>query len=259
MVNRRIPFYSWFRLFFFAYLVLPQTQGARLFYQDYVDPFLAHHEREIEDFIGRLHDRAKRLGLQYFYQAVEFAQEKFLGRAPQRDTAPAPPTGAAGYAQSLLSRFNLPTAGGMESKPAAPAGPSGDWFSTIGSAVASMTSSGKNHDARAEELSASGTLFPREMGSMSRTEKAQFINNQQDMLDVLHKALAKERTNLGNEDTETDDLAYGVPLKKNRSENSFDRIEHEDVSNVAGGASRRTASGGWASGWFGGDEGPRQR
>lgn len=222
--------------------MLPQTQGARIFYQDYVDPFLARHEREIEDYIGQLHDRAKGLGLQYFYQAVEFAQEKFLGRKPE--PAPAPPTGAASYAQSLLSRFNLPTAAGTENKQGAQGAPTGDWLSTIGSAVAAATSSGKNHDARAEELSASGSLFPREMGSMSRAEKAQFINNQQDLLDVLHKALAKERTNLGDDDT------------AERSENSFDRIEHEDV---AGGASRRTASGGWASGWFGGDETARQR
>lgn len=230
-----------------------------------MDPFLAHHEREIEEFIGSLHERAKKLGLQYLYQAAEFVQEKVLGLPPQRSAAPTPPTGAAGYAQSLLSRFNLPTGTGTgtEGKSATQAG---DWFSTISSAVASVTSSGENHEARAEELSASGTLFPREMASMSRTEKARFISNQRDLLDVLHKALAKEQTNLADEDPETDGLAYGVPLKKNRSENSFDQIEHEDASSLAGGArdrspavGGRTASGGWASGWFGGDDDVRHR
>jgi Protein involved in membrane traffic len=106
----RFPFYSWIRLFFMAYLVLPQTQGARVLYQEYVEPFLVHHEREIDEFIGRTHERAKAAGLQYFYQAIDFIREKILGLPPQRaaTAAPPPPVGAAAYAQSLLSRFNLP-------------------------------------------------------------------------------------------------------------------------------------------------------
>lgn len=242
-----IPFYSWLRLFFFAYLVLPQTQGARLFYQDYVDPFLEHHEREIEEFIGRAHERAKLLGLQYFYQVVDLIREKVLGRPAPRPATP-PSSGPAAYAQALLSRFNIPApaASGGAAAGAAGGGAQSDWFSTISSAVASVTSSGKNHEARAEELSASGTLFPREMSAMSRTEKAEFISNQRDLLDVLHAALVKEQGSLGEEGD--DDLAYGgAPLKKKRSENSFDHIDHEDAS----------GGGGWASGWFGGDEGGR--
>ena len=212
-----------------------------------MDPFLERHEREIEEHIGRLHEQAKGMGLQYFYQLVELVQEKVLGRQPQRPAAPSAPTSTAGYVQSLLSSFNLPTSTDTKST-----GLSSDWFSAIGSAVASVTSSAKSHEARAEELSASGTLFPREMASMSRAEKAQFLSSKRDQLDVLHRALAKEQSNLGDADTETDDLAYGVPLKKNRSDNSFDRIEHDDVG---GAGERRTASGGWASGWFGGGDG----
>ncbi|KAL4913286.1 TB2/DP1, HVA22 family-domain-containing protein [Aspergillus aurantiobrunneus] len=213
------PFYSWIRLAFFAYLVLPQTQGARTLYQDYVDPFLAHHEREIEEFIGRSHERAKALGLQYFYQLIDLIRERVLGLPPQRPPAP-PPASAASYAQSLLSRFNLPSAVGGNN----PA-PANDWYSAISSAVASVTSPGKSPEARAEALSASGTLLPREFESKSRAEKAKFYSNQRDMLDVLRDALMKEERSLDD-----DGLAYGgAPLRKNRSDNSFDHIEHEDT------------------------------
>ncbi|KAL4807265.1 TB2/DP1, HVA22 family-domain-containing protein [Aspergillus unguis] len=214
-----IPFYSWIRLSFFAYLVLPQTQGARMLYQDYVEPFLAHHEREIEEFIGRSHERAKALGLQYFYQGIDWIRERVLGLPPQRPPTP-PPAGAASYAQSLLSRFNLPSAvGGTNPAPA------NDWYSAISSAVAAVTSPGKSQEARAEELSASGSLLPREFESKSRAEKARFYSKQRDLLDVLRDALINEEKNL-----EDDGLAYGgAPLRKNRSDNSFDHIEHEDI------------------------------
>ncbi|KAL2834234.1 TB2/DP1, HVA22 family-domain-containing protein [Aspergillus cavernicola] len=240
-----IPFYSWMRLGFFAYLVLPQTQGARMLYQDYVDPFLAHHEREIEDFIGRSHERAKTLGLQYLYQAIDWIRERVLGLPPQRPQTP-PPAGTASYAQSLLSRFNLPSAVGGTS----PA-PTNDWYSAISSAVAAVTS-GKSNDARAEELSASGSLLPREMASMSPRDKAKFYSNQRDLLDVLRNALMKEESNLGTAaEVGDEDLAYGgSSLRKNRSDNSFDHIDHEDTRERSPG--RR--SGNWGSSWFGGGE-----
>ncbi|KAL4965704.1 TB2/DP1, HVA22 family-domain-containing protein [Aspergillus stella-maris] len=230
-----IPFYSWIRLSFFAYLVLPQTQGARMMYQEYVEPFLAHHEREIEEFIGRSHERAKALGLQYFYQLIDFVRERVLGLPPQRPATP-PPAGPAAYAQSLLSRFNLPSAVGG-SNPA----PATDWYSAISSAVAGLTSPGKSQEARAEELSASGYLLPREFESKSRAEKARFYSKQRDMLEVLRDALMNEERNL-----EDDGLAYGgAPLRKNRSDNSFDHIEHEDT---------RDRSPRPSSNWFGSDE-----
>ncbi|KAB8230326.1 hypothetical protein ETB97_006718 [Aspergillus alliaceus] len=219
-----IPFYSWIRLFFFSYLVLPQTQGAQILYQTYVDPFLAQHERAIEEFIGRSHERAKALGLQYFYQALDWIRENvFHLPAQQAAAAPPPATGPAAYAQSLLSRFNIPTAaGGNASAPSQGT----DWLSAIGSAVSSMASTGKTPEARAEELSASGSFLPREVASMSRDDKAKYLANQRDMLEVMRNALAKEEQNLHGRD---DDLAYGSSLRKNRSDNSFDHIQPEDI------------------------------
>lgn len=37
---RRIPLYAYLRFFFLLYLVLPQTQGARVIYTVYVHPYL---------------------------------------------------------------------------------------------------------------------------------------------------------------------------------------------------------------------------
>ncbi|OOF96423.1 hypothetical protein ASPCADRAFT_206625 [Aspergillus carbonarius ITEM 5010] len=244
------PFYSWIRLFFFSYLVLPQTQGARSLYQDYVDPFLEHHEREIEEFIGKTHERAKALGLQYFYQALDYIRENILGLPAQRPAPPPPPpTGPAALAQSLLSRLNMPIATGSTAPTA-----NNDWLSAISSVVASVTSSGQSPEARGEELSASGTLLPREIASLPRADRAKFISSQRDILDVLRSALAKEERDLHSAGTEGDDLAYGSPLRKNRSENSFTHVEHEDTQDRSSDAHRRTSSGNWASGWFGSGE-----
>ncbi|KAJ6031300.1 hypothetical protein N7540_002032 [Penicillium herquei] len=233
------PFYSWIRLFFMCYLVLPQTQGARLLYQDYVDPFLTHHEREIEDIIGRSHERAKALGLQYFYQAVDLIRTKILGLPPQQQ-APPPPSGPASYAQSLLSRFNIPTA-------AAASNPS-DWYSALSSALGSVTSPGKSREVHEEELSASGTLLQQRIQSMTGADKAQFISHQREVLDYLRSTLMKEEQAIHRDrENDTDDLAYGAPLRKNKSDNSFDVVDDEDLG------SRSRTSGKWSSGWLGGD------
>lgn len=214
----RFPFYSWIRLFFLCYLVLPQTQGARILYQEYVNPFLTHHEREIEELIGHSHERAKVLGLQYFYKAIDLIRENLLGLPPQRP-APPPPSGPASYAQALLSRFNLPTAGATTTN---------DWYSALGSILSSVTSTGKSREAREEELSASGTLLQRQLSAMTGVEKAQYISTQREVLDYLRSTLAREEQAM-NLDEPEDDLAYGAPLRKNRSDNSFDVVDDEDL------------------------------
>jgi hypothetical protein len=225
-----------------CYLVLPQTQGARLLYQDYVDPFLTHHEREIEDMIGHAHERAKVLGLQYFYMAIDLIREKVMGLPPQRQPPP-PPSGPASYAQSLLSRFNIPAAAAA-STPAA----SNDWYSVLSSTLGSIASTGKSREARAEELSASGTLLQRQLQSMSITQKAEYISAQREVLDHLRSTLMQEEQTMGRGDRETDDLAYGGPLRKDPSDNSFDVVDDEDLGSRA---TRRTSER-WG-GWLGND------
>lgn len=284
----RFPFYSWIRLFFLSYLVLPQTQGARLLYEQYVDPFLAHHEREIEEFIGRSHERAKAMGLQYLNTLIDLVREKLLGLPARRPQTPpsAAASGPAAYAQSLLSRFNIPTAGYTSQGPG-PAPASNDWYSAFTSAISAATGASAvgtgTRDVRPEEL------IPSQVESMSRADRARFF----EMLGTLRSALVRQEPNLeqhdqperaghhrGRDEDEDDDvddgLAYGgvgiggAPLKKNRSDNSFENIEPEDVAShrldhghpaedrrsMANVGSRRSGSGGgWRETWFGGRAG----
>jgi hypothetical protein len=69
-----VPFYSWIRFFAHLYLILPGSQGATFLYQEYVEPFLYHHEREIDDFISQSHDRAKSAGMAYVEMGIEWAR-----------------------------------------------------------------------------------------------------------------------------------------------------------------------------------------
>ncbi|KAJ5232372.1 TB2/DP1/HVA22-related protein [Penicillium chermesinum] len=196
------PFYSWIRLFFMAYLVLPQTQGARLLYQDYVAPFLEHHEREIEELIGRSHERARALGLQVFYQAIDLIRQKVLGLPPQQE-APPSPSGPAAYAQSLLSRFNLPSAGAAPAK-------AGDWYSSLSSVLSSVASAGTSREAREAELSQSGVLLQQQLQSMTAADKTNFIKNQREALDFLRQKLAEEEHGASREEADADGLAIWI-------------------------------------------------
>jgi TB2/DP1, HVA22 family len=259
----RFPFYSWIRLFFLSYLVLPQTQGARFLYIYYVEPFLDQHEHEIEDLIGRGHERAKALGLQYFYKAIELIREKVLGLPPlhlARTPPPPPATGPAAYAQSLLSRFNLPTStAGQHSSP------TGDVWSRVASAMASAAYAGKSREAQADELSASGIFHPENIASLPRDEKAKLFSSYREGLEFLSSVIAREERKLGADDSDDAEthLAYGSGLeglRKNASDHSFDHIEHEDARSPSstGLRDRRSsatptpsAAGGWTGTWFG--------
>ncbi|EEH03938.1 HVA22 domain membrane protein [Histoplasma capsulatum G186AR] len=247
------PFYSWIRLFALSYLVLPQTQGAKMLYREYIDPFLCRHERDIEHFISKTHDSAKSAGLEYLYKAINLLRERVLGLPPMAATAapsPHPPqaAGAAGFAQSLLSRFTIPGTAGAASSLASPAA---DLYSLLAAAVGSATSSGKSRDVQAEELSASGKLIPDSIATASKAEQAEYIASQKERLGVLLSAFDREQRNLrldprdaagafggGGGSSDQDDLAYGsggydeyggAGLRKNRSDVSFENIEHEDL------------------------------
>lgn len=182
----------------------------------------------------------------------------------QQQQAPAPqPTTAAGYAQSLLSRFNLPSSSSTTT-----AGPGtaqglvvgGDWYSLVTTALGAVTSpssssttapsssSPQTREAQLEQLSASGNLLhPDRVAKLSRAEKARYYSSQRERLEVLVSALEREESKLtpttSNSNSSDDDegLAYGssnsyasrrrkTSLRKNGSENSFDQIDADDLS-----------------------------
>ena len=234
-----------------------------MLYQEHLSPFISTHEHEIEAFISNAHERAAALGLKYLKQAIELFREKVLGLPPRAQEAPPPEANApTSYAQSLLSRFSIPSA-----RP-----PATDFYGMLSSAVAAATGSsaqGKTRDAQMDELSASGTLYPMEMSSP--TEKMSYIAQQREKLGFLLSALDREQKNLGGaseREIEADverRLEGGLDrdgLKKNRSEHSFEAIEPEEAATAAKEkekeaqrrSSKRTSSGGWGA-WFGGGDG----
>ena len=232
-----VPFYAYFRLFLLSYLVLPQTQGARLIYQSYIHPFLAHHESDIDTLITNAHDRAKILGLQYLKRAIDFVKQNVLGMQTQRTP---PPRQGESYAQSLLSRFNLPSAKqGL-------AAPAGDFYGLLSAAIG-QGGAGATRAAEVEELSRSGILIPNNI--TDNAEKMTFIATQRERLRVLLTALDKEASDLSNDEMIQKDIERRLGemptdnLKKSRSEADFDTID--DQEEIGSEKQGKTAAGGW--------------
>lgn len=289
-----LPFYSWFRLFFLLYLVLPQTQGAKHIYLTYFEPYIVHHEKQIDNFIGQAHRTLEQLGLGYMNVLVEWIRERILGQASPQPHAAATGTGAqayASYAADLLSRFAMPAARTQ----AAPAvtGAAGGVLNMLSSAAAGALAGGvASSNTRSVPASATAASMPDTFISsalhtnMTADQKSSFIGTQRDRLQAMLRQLDKEQVDL--------DLAYGRDTSerpgsskrqsmgssglhtKSTSQMSFDNIEYDDLHSQGSrsgqpsqgstpprmqygspgssdrGSGKRTASGGFLSGWIGG-------
>ncbi|KAI9715169.1 MAG: hypothetical protein M1812_006148 [Candelaria pacifica] len=237
-----IPFYSWFRLIIHAYLVLPQTQGARLLYQSHIHPFLSSYELEIDNFITSAHDRAKAAGLSYLKNLIAYIKENIFGLPTRSQPSPPPSAYGNSYVQNLFGRFNLPSAReGL-------AAPAGDFYGLLSTALAQ--SGGGNREVQAEEMSRSGMLIPK--GIEGDEERMNYIHTQRDKLRVLLQALDNEASNIstgfggvsGGQGPVKRNITpvYASGLNKSRSELEFERVEHDDVGDRPG---KGPASGGW--------------
>ncbi|KAF2006834.1 hypothetical protein P154DRAFT_517307 [Amniculicola lignicola CBS 123094] len=233
-----VPFWSWIRFFIHLYLMLPGSQGATFLYQEYLDPFLYHHEREIDDFITDAHDRAKQAGLQYVDIAVEWAKVNVLGMAPRQPSPP--PTRGQSYAQNFMSRFNMPAARG-----------DADLYNLVTQALsgASALYTG-NQAAQASEMSRSSTLVPESI--RGEDERASYVATQRERLTTLLQAFDREQDNLRNRRDPSRGYSDGSGLSKSRSEAEFDRIERDEIGNerppypvTPPALDRRASQGGW--------------
>lgn len=241
----RIPFYSWIRLGFLLYLILPQTQGARVLYQSHVHPFLRENELAIDDFISSAHDRAKAAGLSYLKHAIELFKQHVLGFPPKAPTPP-PTPGPFSYTQSLMARFNLPSA--RASMPANPVigatNTANDFYTLLASAVSAATSrdpfaadSGETRD-----ISNSQTLIP---PSVQGEERLSFIASQRERLSILLSALDKEANTLQTGEGASDySRRSGSGLSSRKSEGDFEKIDAESEAEDGASHSRRQTSGG---------------
>ncbi|CAK7206574.1 hypothetical protein SEUCBS139899_009370 [Sporothrix eucalyptigena] len=242
-----IPFYQYIRLFFLLYLVLPQTQGARVLYQTHLHPWLTQHETRIDEFIGSAHARMRSAGMHYLKQAIAYLRNALgLPAAPetasQSQSAAASHGGASAqsYTQALLARFTLPSArwpgGAMGSTAAAattdPAVPSSgaDFYNMLATAVGALgTATGaaggvaagaaasafsrgifgsSNDSSGNNNLSASGTLIP---PHIQEADRASFLATQRDRLRTLLSALEREAAQLEDED---ETLSKTAPLSR---------------------------------------------
>ncbi|EOO03286.1 putative receptor expression-enhancing protein [Phaeoacremonium minimum UCRPA7] len=209
-----IPFYGYIRLLFLLYLVLPQTQGARVIYTTYLHPWLEDNESQIEDFIATTHDKMKTAGITYIKRAIEAVRVNVLGLPPNPQAAatepPAAPA-AQSYTQALLARFTLPQArwsGGAGSTgqdfynllagavSAASATVSSAAAAGSGGGAAAASSSGAADPATGASMSmsASGTLIPPNIRGTS--EKISFIAAQRERLNIVLSALDREAKQL---------------------------------------------------------------
>lgn len=272
-----MPFYSWFRLFFLLYMVLPQTQGAKFLYLTYFEPFILHHEHQIDAFIGQTHARLEQMGLGYMNIVVEWLREKVLGQSsPQAHAATSVPPGAQGYATyaaDLLSRFAMPQARTNAAPAVSGAGGMLGMLSSAAGAAMSNQSTSRSMPAATQAAGIPDSLLSG-IGAMSSDQKSSYIVSQRDRLTNMLKALDKEQQTL--------DLAYGdakgtgrrTPssqggeFTKSRSQMSFDNIDYDDVHSSSGSGypsqhstpptmrqssgQKRTTSGNWVTGNLGG-------
>merc|ERR1719218_230149 len=74
-----IPYYSIFRILFFLYLMLPQTQGAKTLYTTVFRPTLKKYQPEIKAFIEKVTDKASELQKEGMAAGSKMAQD--LGSA----------------------------------------------------------------------------------------------------------------------------------------------------------------------------------
>ncbi|KAF2396162.1 hypothetical protein EJ06DRAFT_245976 [Trichodelitschia bisporula] len=222
-----VPFYAWARLGLRLYLVAPGSQGASKIYQEHLSPFLAEHERDIEDFISTAHDRARAAGLTYIRKALDWVKVNVLGLDAQ--PPPSPPRQGSTYAQQLFARFSLPTA--RPGGDAVPATGGVDWYTLLASAAQMVGSAGgASSDAReaaaAEAMSASGALVP---PGMDGEERLGYIAAQRERLRVLLQAFDREAGSLDGGSKTAPRGSDEGGLAKSRSEADFDKIEHAEV------------------------------
>ena len=259
-----------------SYLVLPQTQGAKLLYFDYVSPFIAAHEHDIEVFIANAHERAASIGLTYVKRLIDLIREKVLGLPPPSTAQTAPPpqsygSAAATYSANLLSRFSIPSA-----RVPAPTTTSSDIYSLLSSAVSAAAAKTLNTTTTTTTAKDDSTPVPVAVPSdaSSPTEKLSFISSQRERLTYLLSVLDRESSTITKTEKEIeadvearalDPTADTSNLKarRNKSEHSFENIEPEDIPEdtqtksparptVPGGGAKRTTSAGWLpTSWFG--------
>lgn len=214
----RIPLYSYIRLLFLLYLVLPQTQGARVIYTTYIHPYLEENETQIEELIANTHDKMKAAGIAYLKRAIEAFRTQVLGLPPNPAAQQAESNVPAAqrprsYTQALLDRFQLPQAQ-WSGNTGSTTGQ--DFYNFLSNAVNAATAAVVASDSSSTadtgrkaasasrgpgvgafptgDLSASGTLVPPNI--QGNADKMSFLAAQRERLNYVLSALDREAAQL---------------------------------------------------------------
>jgi receptor expression-enhancing protein 1/2/3/4 len=210
-----VPFWSWMRFAIHIYLILPGSGGATLLYQEYLEPFLYHHEREIDDFITESHDRAKSAGLELLQQGIEWVKVNVMGFAPREKQAP--PIQGQSYAQNFMSRLNMPAARGSD-----------NLYSLVNQALSGASALyAPNQSAQASEISRSANIIPANI--RNNDDRLDYVSSQRERLQTLLKAFDQEADNVRAARLSGSRYHDSGNLSRNRSEADFDRIERDEV------------------------------
>ncbi|KAI3321326.1 TB2/DP1, HVA22 family-domain-containing protein [Xylariaceae sp. AK1471] len=272
-----VPFYSWIRLGFLLWLVLPSTQGARVLYEGYLHPYLEENELAIEDFIASAHDRFKAAGVRYLKQAIELIRTRVFNLPPTEAQEETRATAAPqGYTQALLARFSVPAAQWAANN----AGTAGHDFYNLLAGAVSAAAGARSSTAKSEML-ASKSLIPENIGGAQ--EKMTFIAAQRERLAFMMGALDNEAAQLQQNEEQRraaeqarkpgsisldgqepsrppSGYSIGSGLSKSRSEVDFEKIDTPSGTEEDDGSLRRrghneedagaAAKGGWGFwGW----------
>lgn len=167
----------------------------------------------------------------YVEMGIEWVKVNVLGFAPAKPDAPRP--AGQTYAQSLMSRFQMPAARG-----------SNDLYGLVNQALSGASAlygaqhdSAGTRDAQAADLSRSTkNLVPDSI--RNNDDRLNYVASQRQRLETLLQAFDREQENIRTQQTggsryhevnrSTGSLSGS--LSRNRSEAEFDRIERDELS-----------------------------
>lgn len=241
-----LPLYSLARLIFFAWLVLPQSQGAVRLYDEKVEPFLDRYNSQIEDFFANGHTYVRDYGLQYLSVLVKWLTGKgFDTDAPKAASTPAPaPTMPQSYMDSVMGylKSTSPATGGKITR----------LFDMYRAAGAVGVVGGAGGVGGSRDISASAVDIP---ATLPHSEQLGLIDLERSRLLAALSSL-DARGSLLKSDTKSKSnasLASGVHITPSdyspllaTSDNEFDVVKTEDVLGLDGSVKEdRPNSRGW--------------
>lgn len=239
-----LPLYSVARLIFFAWLVLPQSQGAVRLYDEKVEPFLDRYNTQIEDFFANGHTYVRDYGMQYLSVLLKWLTGKGFDTEAAKSSSsttpqPAAPVVPQSYMDSVMGYINStsPATGGKITRLF-------DMYRAVG-AVGGAT--GSRELTEAVEIPSS--LPDSEQLGLIDKERSRLLAalSSLDARGSLLKSGTKSKSNAS--------LASGVnitasdysPLLASSSDTEFDVVKSEDVLGLDGNVKdeQRPNSRGW--------------